>query len=117
MDADKPNARQWMKTVLWGGMTALLYLGMFYYADMIIHLAHSTPESCVVIKDSQPVYFHKVDVATCTAHGGHIEPAQAWHVLIPILIAFALSFTHGAFTGLFWEVMGLKPANRPKARH
>jgi hypothetical protein len=37
-----------------------------------------------------------------------------WHVLVPIAIAFAISFTHGAFTGLFWEVMGLKAASKAK---
>lgn len=35
-------------------------------------------------------------------------------VLVPIAIAFAISFTHGAFTGLFWEAMGLKAARKPK---
>jgi len=31
-------------------------------------------------------------------------------VLPIILIAFAVSYVHGAFTGLFWDLMGLKPA-------
>src|SRR5690349_702413 len=39
-------------------------------------------------------------------------PETPWHVLVPIGIAFAISWTHGAFTGLFWELMGLKPATR-----
>jgi hypothetical protein len=26
----------------------------------------------------------------------------------PIALAFALSYTHGIFTGLFWDVVGLK---------
>jgi hypothetical protein len=42
-------------------------------------------------------------------------PAHPWHVLVPIVIAFAISFTHGAFTGLFWEVLGLKAAQKAKA--
>ncbi|MFN6961420.1 MAG: hypothetical protein ACK4N6_04190 [Rhodocyclaceae bacterium] len=41
-------------------------------------------------------------------------PRRPWLVLVPIAIAFAISFTHGAFTGLFWEAMGLKPAAKPK---
>jgi hypothetical protein len=75
-------------------------------------MTHTTPESCVVIQQQQTLYFHKANAAECAARGGHIEPGQPWHALIPILIAFALSFAHGAFTGLFWEVMGLKPASR-----
>lgn len=42
-------------------------------------------------------------------------PQQPWLVLVPIAIAFAISFAHGAFTGLFWEAMGLKAAAKPKA--
>ena len=45
-----------------------------------------------------------------------MEPGTWWHVLVPIAIAFVISFAHGAFTGLFWEVMGLKPASAPKGR-
>ncbi|NWG31594.1 MAG: hypothetical protein HXY29_08880 [Rhodocyclaceae bacterium] len=41
-------------------------------------------------------------------------PQHPWLVLVPIAIAFAISFTHGAFTGLFWEAMGLKAASKPK---
>lgn len=26
----------------------------------------------------------------------------------PVLVAFAFSFAHGAFTGYFWEVMGVR---------
>ncbi|MFN3883697.1 MAG: hypothetical protein ACK4Q4_02930 [Rhodocyclaceae bacterium] len=42
-------------------------------------------------------------------------PQKPWLVVVPIVIAFAISFTHGAFTGLFWEAMGLKAASKPKA--
>ncbi len=41
-------------------------------------------------------------------------PQHPWQVLVPIAIAFAISFMHGAFTGLFWEVMGLKAASQSK---
>lgn len=112
----KHQARLWFKTISWGTITALLYAGLFIYAEAILHLAHTTPESCVVVRATQTVYFHKVDATACAGQGGHIEPGQPWHVLVPILIAFALSFAHGAFTGLFWEAMGLKPATRPAAK-
>ena len=34
--------------------------------------------------------------------------------LVPIVIAFAFSFVHGAFTGHFWAAIGLKPAAKSK---
>jgi hypothetical protein len=116
MDTHKPKPWQWAKTIFWGIVTTLLYTMLFSYSDAILHMAHTTPESCVVLEKGQHIYYHKVDIAACTAMGGHVEAPQYWHVLIPILIAFAISLTHGAFTGLFWDVMGLKPANRPKQK-
>ena len=32
--------------------------------------------------------------------------------LIPVMIAFVFSWAHGAFTGHFWEVVGLRAAQR-----
>jgi len=34
---------------------------------------------------------------------------------LPILTAFVFSFAHGAFTGYFWEVLGIT-ARRPQER-
>lgn len=102
----------WSKTVFWGAVTATLYAAMFYYADFILHLTQTTPDSCVIGSGAQATYLHHVDALACTAQGGHIEPGTWWHVLPLILIAFAISYTHGAFTGLFWDMMGLKPATR-----
>jgi hypothetical protein len=31
-----------------------------------------------------------------------------WSFIIPISIAFIFSFAHGAFTGEFWDVLGIK---------
>lgn len=31
-----------------------------------------------------------------------------WSFVIPIAIAFAISFAHGSFTGEFWNVLGIK---------
>lgn len=31
-----------------------------------------------------------------------------WSFFIPLTIAFAFSFAHGAFTGEFWDVLGVK---------
>ncbi|MGD9788447.1 MAG: hypothetical protein AB7U30_10905 [Sulfuricellaceae bacterium] len=31
-----------------------------------------------------------------------------WSFFIPVAIAFAISFAHGAFTSEFWDVLGIK---------
>jgi hypothetical protein len=31
-----------------------------------------------------------------------------WYFIVPIAIAFAFSLVHGAFTGYFWDVLGVK---------
>lgn len=31
-----------------------------------------------------------------------------WWFLVPVAIAFLFSFVHGTFTGLFWDVLGVK---------
>lgn len=108
------HGAHWGKTIFWGAITGLLYAAMFYYADTILHMAHTTPEACVVGHGADAIYYHKVDAAACAAKGGVVTAGTWWHALLPIAIAFTVSFTHGAFTGLFWDVMGLKPATRSK---
>lgn len=110
------NHPHWGRTIFWGSLTALLYAALFYYADLVLHLAHTTPESCVIGHGAGATYLHHADAAACAARGGHLEPGNRWNVLLPILIAFAVSFVHGAFTGLFWDIMGLKPATSAKAK-
>ena len=100
----------WGKAFFWGAITALLYAVLFTYSGFILHMAYTTPTACVVSHDAVAVYYHKVTLEACTEKGGVIVAGTWWHVLVPISIAFAISFTHGAFTGLFWELMGLKPA-------
>ena len=33
---------------------------------------------------------------------------DGWYPLLPVLTAFVFSFAHGAFTGYFWDVLGVK---------
>lgn len=33
---------------------------------------------------------------------------DGWFPALPVLAAFVFSFAHGAFTGYFWEVLGIK---------
>ena len=112
----KLHQAHWAKTIFWGVATAALYTVMFSYSDLVLHLAHTTPDACIVDQGGATLYYHKADAAACAAKGGRIEPGVWWHVLLPILLAFAVSIVHGAFTGLFWEAMGLKPAARAEAK-
>lgn len=108
---DKHNVR-WGRAILWGAATAGLYALMFSNADILMHMAHTTPDACLVNQGTATRYFHQLDAAACAAQGGRLQAASHWHVLVPILLAFAISTAHGAFTGLFWDLMGLKPATR-----
>jgi len=38
---------------------------------------------------------------------------DGWFPVLPVLAALVFSFAHGAFTGYFWEVLGIK-ARRKK---
>jgi ribose/xylose/arabinose/galactoside ABC-type transport system permease subunit len=108
---DSQNGR-WGRTIFWGAATAALYAAMFTHSELLLHMAHTTPDACIIGQAGEMQYFHKIDAATCAAKGGRFEPGTWWHVLIPILLAFAISYVHGAFTGLFWNLMGLKPARK-----
>ena len=39
--------------------------------------------------------------------------SDGWFPVLPVLAAFVFSFAHGAFTGYFWEVLGIS-ARREK---
>lgn len=45
-----------------------------------------------------------------------ISMAKGWGFLIPIAIAFLFSFVHGAFTGGFWDMLGLKAQTRKEPK-
>lgn len=96
------------KALLWGGVTAVLYWGLFKYAGDFIRLAHTTLDACAVQEGLKTVYYNKATAEACAAQGGTFIEGTWWYVLAPIAMAFALSYTHGIFTGLFWDVIGLK---------
>lgn len=47
--------------------------------------------------------------ATLNAYAAASRHDDHGYFLVPIVIAFAFSLVHGAFTGQFWDVIGLKP--------
>ena len=96
------------KTLIWGVFTAVLYWVLFHYADDFLRLAHTTQDACMVQEGINTAYYKKATPALCSAKGGAIIQGTWWFVFAPIALAFALSYTHGIFTGLFWDVVGLK---------
>lgn len=36
------------KTIFWDAITGLLYAALLYYANQLLHLAHTTPDACIV---------------------------------------------------------------------
>ena len=65
-------------TLLYGLGSGVLYIMLYEYQGQIREFAQLTPQ-------------------------GHHE-----YFAIPIAIAFVFSLVHGAFTGHFWESMGLR---------
>jgi len=65
-------------TAALGLLSALLYLMLFRYSDVLANLASQT------------------------AHGHKL------YALVPIAVAFVFSLVHGSFTGRFWDLLGLK---------
>ncbi|TCV90505.1 hypothetical protein EDC63_101478 [Sulfurirhabdus autotrophica] len=47
------------------------------------------------------LFINENQVLDITSHGH-------WAFVIPITIAFVISFAHGAFTSEFWDVLGIK---------
>lgn len=41
---------------------------------------------------------------------------DAWYPALPVLTAFVFSLVHGAFTGYFWDVLGVKARGVAEAR-
>lgn len=47
------------------------------------------------------LFLFEREILQITGQGG-------WTFLIPIAIAFVLSYTHGNFTAAFWDFLGIK---------
>ena len=73
-----------VKAVMYGAASLALYALLFLYADETVELARRTREG------------------------------EKFWFLVPIVIAFAFSLVHGAFTGAFWDAIGLRPADKKR---
>lgn len=96
------------KALIWGVVTAGLYWFLFQYSGGFEKLAHTTLDACLVQENGGTTYYNKVTPELCAAQNGSFIEGTWWYVFAPIALAFALSYTHGIFTGLFWDVVGLK---------
>jgi hypothetical protein len=72
------QSRALVTTLILGAASAGLYFLLFLFADRLTALAQQTQNG------------HKL------------------FALIPIAIAMVFSFVHGAFTGQFWDLLGLR---------
>ncbi len=77
--AKRPLNRKLVKTLCLGIASGLLYFFLFEYEGELRHLEQLT-------RDGEKIDF-----------------------LVPIIVALVFSVVHGAFTGHFWELLGLKP--------
>lgn len=68
------------KALVFGTLSAVLFFGLYLIADLTVEWAQLT-------RQGEKIYF-----------------------LGPIIIAFVFSYVHGYFTGLFWDMLGFKPA-------
>jgi hypothetical protein len=75
-----------LKAVLYGAASVALYVLLYCYADETVELARRTHEG-------EKIWF-----------------------LAPIVIAFVFSYVHGAFTGHFWDAIGLGPAGKKRRK-
>jgi hypothetical protein len=72
------QSRALVTTLILGAASTGLYFLLFAYADELIALAKAT-------RDGNKLY-----------------------ALVPIVVAMVFSFVHGAFTGQFWDLLGLR---------
>ena len=47
------------------------------------------------------LFYYEEDIIRLCKKGG-------WYFLFPVSVAFVFSFFHGAFTGMFWDALGVK---------
>jgi len=47
------------------------------------------------------LFAFEADVIRLCKQGG-------WYFLFPVGVAFVFSYFHGAFTGMFWDVLGVQ---------
>jgi hypothetical protein len=72
------SSRALVLTLVLGAGSAVLYLLLFLYSDRLTELARLTREG------------------------------DKLYALVPLAVAMVFSLVHGAFTGHFWDLLGLR---------
>jgi len=72
------QSRTLVTTLILGVASAGLYFLLFLYADQFARMAEAT------------------------------RAGEKLYALVPIVVAMVFSFVHGAFTGQFWDLLGLR---------
>ena len=72
------SSRALVLTLVLGAMSAVLYLLLFLYSDRLTELAQLT------------------------------RAGDKLYALVPLVVAMVFSLVHGAFTGHFWDLLGLR---------
>jgi hypothetical protein len=72
------SSRALVLTLVLGAASAVLYLLLFLYSDRLTELARLTREG------------------------------DKLYALVPLAVAMVFSLVHGAFTGHFWDLLGLR---------
>lgn len=75
-----------LRAAIWGVGSLALFVLLFHFSDETVELARRT-------REGEKIWF-----------------------IVPIAIAFLFSLVHGAFTGYFWDAVGLKPADKKRKR-
>lgn len=78
------NKQALPRAVLFGVASTILYVLLFAYSDDLVDFARRS-------RQGEKVWF-----------------------IVPVVIAFVFSYVHGTFTGYFWDVLGLKSAQKNK---
>lgn len=79
--------------------------------------AASKPWGATLAWGAASVTCYAVLFANETAVMAAFTRTDGWYPALPVLTAFVFSLVHGAFTGYFWEVLGVvaHPARREVA--
>jgi hypothetical protein len=72
------SSRALVITLVLGAASASLYVLLFFFSDRLTELARLTREG------------------------------DKLYALVPLAVAMVFSFIHGAFTGHFWDLLGLR---------
>ena len=74
---------------------------------------HSKPWRALIVSGTASALCYTLLFAYQSEVMAAFTRTDGWYPVLPVLTAFVFSFAHGAFTGYFWEVLGVK-ARVPK---